>query len=45
MVIEKWDNRMMVMLTNHVIAWAGSTSDIERAFGNLEIFTTSSCLI
>ena len=42
-VINKWDNRMMVMLTNHLIApgWVY----IARALDNLEIFATFFCLI
>ena len=34
MVIEKWYNRMMVTLTNHIIARAGSTLHEPLYFGD-----------
>ena len=34
MVIEKWYNRMMATLTNHIIGWGGSTLCKPLAIGD-----------
>ena len=43
MVIEKWCNRLMIALTNPIIALAGFT--LYKVFGTLEIFAISFCQI
>ena len=42
MVVETWYNRMMVTLTNNVIARAGST--LHEPMAIWRFFATSSCL-